>query len=481
MQRCVIYARQSLTREGSESLDSQVEACRAGAQLLGVEVVETLVEPPSTSGYKNRGKDRTKWLTLLRGFREKRWDVVIAYKTDRLSRGGGPGWAPLLEAIEAAGLDVDKAVATPSGYVSEFEIGIRASMDREESKKLSQRITDVSARDAASGKPPHCQRPFGYEMSCTGVREDEAVIFREMVNRVIKGHSYLEVSDWLNSQKILTPLGARWYAASVRKLLERPLYARIRLYKGTEYKGNWTPLLDRETWDQLQLRMKLRREAAQGWAKPKKYLGTGLLVCGKCGAKLTGCSAMEGRGENKKLVRYYRCSKTAESDQFKGCAGIRIAQKPLDHFLAECLFVRLDTPELAKLLSQGQDDGQLKELLSKRTALTERLGGLADDYATGILDKSQMARANAKCRAELLALESEIDALSGQQRLPAFSADVRLRDAWHDSDSQEWRRSLLQLLIKQILVNPSSRRPVYSIGTEAYRFDPLRVQVEWVA
>jgi hypothetical protein len=60
---------------------------------------------------------------------------VIAYKTDRLSRGGGPGWAPLVDAFEAAGRDPDKAVATTDGWVSDFEIGIRSAMDREESKK----------------------------------------------------------------------------------------------------------------------------------------------------------------------------------------------------------------------------------------------------------------------------------------------------------------------------------------------------------
>lgn len=50
-----MYARQSITREGSASLDVQVESCREAAKRLKVDVVAELIEAPSTSGYENRG------------------------------------------------------------------------------------------------------------------------------------------------------------------------------------------------------------------------------------------------------------------------------------------------------------------------------------------------------------------------------------------------------------------------------------------
>ncbi len=143
--RAAIYARQSITREGSASLDVQVEACRAAATRLKVDVIVELVEAPSTSGYRNRGRNRPKFQALLDLIRAGEVDCVVAYKTDRLSRGGGPGWAPLVDAFEAAGRDPDRTVATTDGWVSEFEIGIRSAMDREESKKTSDRMLAVRA------------------------------------------------------------------------------------------------------------------------------------------------------------------------------------------------------------------------------------------------------------------------------------------------------------------------------------------------
>lgn len=88
--RAAIYARQSITREGSASLDVQVEACREAAKRLSLNVVAELVEAPSTSGYRNRGRSRPKFKQLLELIRSGEVDSVVAYKTDRLSRGGGP-------------------------------------------------------------------------------------------------------------------------------------------------------------------------------------------------------------------------------------------------------------------------------------------------------------------------------------------------------------------------------------------------------
>lgn len=230
--RCVIYARQSKTRDGSESIETQIEVCRQAAERLGFEVVAVLAEPPSTSGYKNRGKSREKFKLLLSGFVDGEWDMVLAYKTDRLSRGGGPGWAPLLDAIEAARLDLDRAVATPSGFVSEFEIGIRASMDREESKKLSERMRDLSERKAKQGKPQGGRRPFGYETDMVTINEDEAAILREMARRIIGGHSYKNVAWWLNEEGYTTTTGKLWYPITVRNMLRKTRYAGLREHDG---------------------------------------------------------------------------------------------------------------------------------------------------------------------------------------------------------------------------------------------------------
>jgi DNA invertase Pin-like site-specific DNA recombinase len=96
MKRAAIYARQSHTNEGSASLAIQMETCRETANRFDLEVTHELIEPPSTSGFQNRGRNRSKFKELLGLIESGAIDAVVVYSTDRLSRGGGPGWAPVL-------------------------------------------------------------------------------------------------------------------------------------------------------------------------------------------------------------------------------------------------------------------------------------------------------------------------------------------------------------------------------------------------
>ncbi|MCA1845659.1 MAG: recombinase family protein, partial [Actinobacteria bacterium] len=49
-----VYARQSVTRDRSESLPTQLDVCFEAASRLRIAVVDVFVEPPSTSGYRDR-------------------------------------------------------------------------------------------------------------------------------------------------------------------------------------------------------------------------------------------------------------------------------------------------------------------------------------------------------------------------------------------------------------------------------------------
>ena len=480
--RAAIYCRQSRTRDGSESLDIQVQACQEAAERFGYEVAATLVEPPSTSGYTARGKNRAQFKELLRGFRERKFDMVMAYKTDRLSRGGGPGWAPLLEAIEAAGLNVDRAVATPSGFVSEFEIGIRAAMDREESKKLSERLLDVAGRRAAAGlRSGGGSRAYGFELDQMTLRESEVVVIKEIVRRVIAGHSYTEVAYWLNEQHIPTALGNQWIGLSVRNLLRRKHLAAIRSYNGVDYSATWPAIIDAETWERLQLELKLRRERKKQQGSPaRKYLLTGLLYCGLCGNMMTGDKRPDHPGQP--IKRNYVCRLHGSTQRQGGCGRVRRIAEPLEHFITEAVLYRLDSPELGKLLvAKDQDADKLNYLLGQRQYMAARLDELVLDYASGLLSRDQLAKAKPVTEAQLKALDGQLEALRRQSLNIDVPVGQTLHEAWTNAGSDEWRRKLLSLVVERVIIHPARKYPKYWIGDKLFKFstDPQHVEIRW--
>jgi site-specific DNA recombinase len=225
----------------------------------------------------------------------------------------------------------------------------------------------------------------------------------------------------------------------VRNILHKKRDAGIREYKG----------------QQLQLAMRLRSESGQQSPPARKYLLTGLVYCGVCGERLNGTQRKDHA--TGPLRRIYQCQTSGDVTR-PNCGKVRRNADALDHFIRECVFYRLETPELAALLASGSpDDAQLKALLSDRASLHDRLSGLADQYILGELTKDQVARATATAQAELHRIEREIDRLNRERHGLNLSVGETLRSAWDSSGSTEWRRNLLSLLIKKIDVYPSRR------------------------
>lgn len=376
--RAAIYARQSVTREGSASLDAQVEACRLAAERLSVEVATELVEAPSTSGYQNRGRSRPKFGELLELIREGQVDCVIAYKTDRLSRGGGPGWAPLVDAFESAGRDPDRTVATADGWVSEFEIGIRSAMDREESKKTSDRMLAVRAREAREGIPRIAgRRPYGFSRDMTEHISCEVARIMEAAERVLVGESVWSIcTDW-NAEGVPTVTGRPWTVQTLCSILTSGRLAGLREHKGVVVaKGRWEPIITETKREDLVAALAPKRSRPR---RGRTYPLTGLMRCGRCGAPLRSLAREGGK-------RSYACRKGPGLD---GCGGIRIQAIGIECYVRDLICGMLADPVTRAAMAGLGDpmNDQQVALADELRAVECRVQRLVDLYTDGDIDR----------------------------------------------------------------------------------------------
>jgi len=378
--RAAIYARQSITREGSASLKTQVDACRQAAKRLKVKVVAELVEAPSTSGYRNRGRSRPKFQELLELIRNGEIECVIAYKTDRLSRGGGPGWAPLVDAFETAGRDPDRAIATTDGWVSEFEIGIRSAMDREESKKTSDRMLDVRRREAKEGIPRIAgRRALGYLRDFSDVVPEEVALIEEAVERVLAGESVWSIcTDW-NTRGVATVTGRPWTVQTLTSILRSGRIAGLREHRGVVVsKGKWPAIVSLDVHEQLVVALSPKRKVG---SRARTYPLVGLLRCGRCGGPLRSLARDGG-------ARSYACRSGPGLD---GCGGIRIQAKGVEDHVRDLVCGMLADPEtrsaLASLTANG-DDTNGASLVEELRAVESRRQRLIDLYTDGDIDRA---------------------------------------------------------------------------------------------
>ena len=215
----------------------------------------------------------------------------------------------------------------------------------------------------------------------------------------------------LNERRIFTRDGGRWGLAQIHSILTRTTYIgehrfNTRSHKNREKKPESEvavmavpPLIDRETFDAVQAKLKSRNPMlvpARVTSGPT--LLTGICFCAKCEGAMT---LRTGKGSAGGMYRYYTCSTKARQGK-TGCEGRSIPMDKLDDLIASHLEERLPQPErletiLFSLLDRRQERAErrrehLAELNRRITETDQRLNRLYDAIESGVaaLDDSAL-------------------------------------------------------------------------------------------
>jgi site-specific DNA recombinase len=454
-----IYARQSRTTEGSASLSIQVDTCREVAARFGMDVAHELVEPPSTSGYKNRGRDRPQFLRLLELIDAGEVDAVVISNTDRLSRGGGVGWTPLLEAIERAGHDANRFILRPDGWLSEFELGIRSAIDREEASKTSARMRDVRAREAREGKPrPAPCRPYGYRYDAAtksmSIVVPESETLRECADRVLAGESPYSVAKDLNRRNIPTVTGTRWSTSVLISILQSARIAGLRSHLGEVVgPGQWDGIVTPEEHERL-VALTANRHSHGGKRAPRTYPLVGFLKCGKCGKPLRSQSRKEGERRG----RRYACRSTENLD---GCGSIQIKAEFVEEAVSDYVIGTIADPDLRDRLlaaAPAPDDSTHREALAELRKIDAERQRLTDLAVEGVITAAEVRRKNSELDERTSRLHQQLTRSTDDAAIARLPVTVpELLEAWDDRGI-DFQRVLIGLLIDHITVEPATRK-----------------------
>lgn len=478
--RCCLYARISqdpkLTGLGVER---QLEDCRAFVEDRGWTIVAEYVEN-DTSAYS--GKRRPQYEAMLDAIKNDQVDIVVAHHTDRIHR-------RLRDLVEYTDIvrdqrgnmkvathtvkagDID--LSTPSGIMIAH---IKGAVDEAYVSEAREKNKRGRLQIAQKGGRHKCARVYGWEDDGLRVRESEAKVIREIVERLIDGQSPTAVANVLNAREVLTVTGARWSGLNIRKCAERASNAGLRSHQGEIYQGNWEPIIDRTTWEHACLILKDRLSLKYKRGVGRKYLLTGFAVCGNCGNKLSATVGASGR------VASYRCKKAHSSDvaHEHGCGVVSRAILPLEQLVSEAILFRLDSPALgASIAQQTSQRTDVTDLLLERQTQQGQLDELVSDYYTNkIMTRAQFLNAKARVDANLDAMTKQLNAMTSRQTVSTVDLTGTLRETWQTA-SIEWKRNLVEMLIEKVVVLPYEEH-FKVVWYGKYRFDPKRVEIRWL-
>lgn len=470
--KAAIYVRISKDRTGAGLGVARQEAdCRALAAQLGLEVTVVFTDN-DLSAYS--GKPRPGYTSLIRAVSSGAVDAVIVWHQDRLLRRTIEleGWIEACEphgtptyTVRAGTLDL----STPSGRAIARTLAAWASYEVETS---TARVKAAKLQSARAGRFSGGQRPYGYEPGCTSIREVEAAVVRELVQRVIQGHSFRACALDLNARGIKTTHGKNWNALKVRNLLSHKRYAGIREHHDAEYDATWPAIIDRDTWDELQAAITAHARLYTQRGPARKFLLTGFAYCGKCGNRLNTSPRSSGSR--------YVCRTHSDEHGRIGCGGIQRNVAPVDRLITESILFRLESTQFARELSNQQSDApELKSLLAEHAAQQARLHEISDDYATCKVTKAEYDRFKAAGDERLEVLRRQIDAASSAHATAHLPIGELAKQAW-DNHDLIWRRHVVELLIEKVIIKPSNTVGMkVSDFWEGWRFKPEDVQICW--
>ena len=401
---------------------------------------------------------------MLEDLRSGRIDAIVAWHPDRLSR-SPRDLEELIDLIETSGASIQTVTAgnvdltSPTGRAVARTIGAWA---RFESEHKAERIRRQQQQLALSGRPSGGgTRPFGYERDLVTIVPAEAVVIREMKDRILAGDSLRSLATDLNSRGVRTSTGRDWYPSVIRDLLLRPRYSGQREYRGEVVaQATWPGIISAN--ETARLGALLRDPARRTNRTPRRYLlAGGLLRCAACHHPLVA----RPRGDG---ARRYVCAK---GPGLPGCGGTFLLAAHIEPFISEAVLHRLASPALARALATQADDPATSWALQEieaDSALLDELAGALGRKEIG-LREWQSARAPLAKR-----LESNRAFLSRQTRTRALDDLLASPDgirATYDQLTLSQQHAVLAAVLDHAEIGPAMR------GRN--RFDPARVGPAW--
>ncbi len=309
-----LYARKSSEADEKQalSIDSQISEMHKIAEQEWLEIVETLTESKSA---KASGQRRV-YMELLNGLREQRYNAILTWAPDRLSRNAGDLGSIVDMMDEGVLVQIRTHGSTFSNNPNEkFLLMILCSQAKLENDNRTKNVKRGLRRKCELGMRPGGV-PIGYEVvrgrtvsekSHVAVDPIRAPIVQQMFEWIVKdGFSGRQVWEFAHDKWLRTKRGKRLTLSMIFRMLDCTFYYgdfEYPKWSGNHYTGHHTPLITKEIYDQAREKLKVPPKGA--WGRKHFYFSK-IFKCGCCGSGITGEEKFNRHG---KRYVYYRCNR----------------------------------------------------------------------------------------------------------------------------------------------------------------------------
>lgn len=383
MKKAAIYSRKSIFTGKGESIENQIEMCKDYyLRHYGSDVDFIIYEDEGFSGGNTK---RPKFQEMLSDIKLKKFDTLICYRLDRISRNVAD-FSSTLELLQDNNIDFISIkeqfdTSTPMGRAMVYISSVFAQLERE---TIAERVRDNMLQLAKTGRWLGGQEPFGFKsekiiyidenfnerslMKLSPVK-DELEVVKLIFDKYLETNSITQVTNYLQDNLYKGKNGGDWGTTQVKKILSSAIYVisteethnylkslginvygepngngylsynKTRkmifdrditewIYAVAKHKG----VIDSKTWLTVQSILeknkhkKIKRTAT---GTNNTALLTGILKCSKCGSNMIIKQGHKSKTEEGKRYDYYVCSKK-DNSRGKKCDNKNVRADRLD-------------------------------------------------------------------------------------------------------------------------------------------------------
>ena len=342
--RFAVYSRKSRFTGKGESIENQIELCRRYINLNYPNASEKNIFIYEDEGFSGGNTDRPQFKKMMDDASEKKFNVLICNRLDRISRNIGD-FAKLIDRLGELGIsfesikekfDTDSSLGRAMMYIA----SVFSQLERE---TIAERIRDNMHELAKTGRWLGGNTPTGYRSvqvqtitvdgkkrsSCMlKIEESEMTAVKKIFEKFLESESLTAVETYMIQNHIKTRKGKDFSRFSIKGILRNPVYmiadsdaweylsvlgaeifaeksdfdgnCGVMAYNKTlQKKGKTNKIRDIKEWiittgrhkgvvsgkEWKQVQECLERNSVKAYRKPKNNtaLLSGLLYCGDCG------------------------------------------------------------------------------------------------------------------------------------------------------------------------------------------------------
>lgn len=496
-----IYCRVS-TEEQSEngySIDEQERLLEEWCKKMGYVIYKC---------YSDRGisgkniKDRPALKELLSDAKAGKFDMVISWKINRVSR-------KLEDVLKIVNL-LEKNNITFKSYSEPFETDtpagrmqfqMMALIGEFERGTIAQNVKMGMIAKAKSGN--WCGgRVLGYDLVPNNspeeekkgknkleINEKEAEIVRFIFNEYRKGKGYKAITNKMNKLGYKTKKGNNFSVGSIRDILTNPVYIGEIRYNVRQnwsekrrrninpnpirVKGKHEAIIDRELWDKVQLILESKK------GKPSRiydgeYPLTGILRCPKCGAGMVISRTTNTLADGtKKRIAYYCCgnwknkgTSVCNSNTIRVDKANEYVFKKIEELVSNEAMIKAVVKNINKERKDKVKPAKrlLSDIDKELEKLDKRKRKIFEAYEDDIITKEEFQIRKDELNEKIRNLEEEkkplLKTISEEvsEEIPyEFIKDILMNFSkiLNSSVSREQQKKLLHMIISEITMNES--------------------------